>query len=66
MLLLTLAVLVHQWLKPDLQKMLSAIEKKMEQNQDGRQSSLGLLETMTALQTKLHDVTLVCDDSLTI
>ena len=38
----------------------------MEQNESERQCSLGLLQTMTALQPKFHDVTLVCDDSLTI
>ena len=38
----------------------------MEQNENGRQSSLGLLQKMTALQPQFHDVTLVCDDILTI
>ena len=66
MLLPTLAVLVQPWLKPELQKMLCIIQKKMEQNEDGRYSYPRLLQTMTALQPKFHGVTLACDDSLTI
>ena len=38
----------------------------MEQNENGRQSSLGLLQTMTVLQPKFNNVTLACDDCLTI
>ena len=34
MLLPTLAVLVQPWLKPELQKMLCIIQKKMEHNED--------------------------------
>ena len=66
MLLPTLAVLVQPWLKPELQKMLCIIQKKMEQNEDGRYSYPRLLQTMTAFQPKFHGVTLACDDSLTI
>ena len=39
---------------------------KMEQNENGKQSPLGLLQTMTALQPKFNNITLACDDSLTI
>ena len=46
--------------------MICIVQKKMEQNENGRQSSLGLLQTMTALQPQFHDVTLACDDILTI
>ena len=66
MLLPTLAVLVQPWLKPELQKMLCIIQKKMEQNEDGRYSYPRLLQTMTAFRPKFHGVTLACDDSLTI
>ena len=66
MLLQTLAVLVQPWLKTELQKMLCIIQKKMEQNEDGRYSYPRLLQTMTAFQPKFHGVTLACDDSLTI
>ena len=38
----------------------------MEQNDNGRQSFLGLLQTMTGLQPKFHYVSLACNDSLTI
>ena len=38
----------------------------MEENENGRQSSLGLLQTMTALKPQFHDITLACDNSLTI
>ena len=38
----------------------------MEENEFGRQSSLGLLQTMTALLSKFHYVTLACDDIMTI
>ena len=38
----------------------------MEQNENGRKSSLGLLQTITALLSKFNNVTLVCDDSLTL
>ena len=55
----TLAFLVRLWLKPELQMMPCIIQKKMEQNENERQCSLGLLQTMTALQPKFHDVTLV-------
>ena len=44
--------------------MLCIIQKKMEQNEEGRLSSPRLLQT--ALQPKFHDVALACDDSLTI
>ena len=37
----------------------------MKENENVRQSSLGLLQTMTALQPQFHDITLACDDSLT-
>ena len=66
MLLPTLAVLVLPCWKPELQKVLCIIQKKMEQNEDGRQIFLGLFQKMTALQTKFYDVTLPCDDILTI
>ena len=47
--------------------MLILEEKKgWDENEDGRQISLGLLQTMTALQPQFHDVTLACDDILTI
>ena len=62
----TLVILVQPWLKPELNKMLGIIQKKMEQNENGRQNSLGLLQTMTALLRKFNNVTLVCDDSVTI
>ena len=38
----------------------------MEENTNGRQSSLGLLQTMTALQPQFHEITQEFDDSLTI
>ena len=38
----------------------------MEQNENGRLSSLGLLKTMTALHPKFHYVSMACDDRLTI
>ena len=66
MLLPTLAVLIQPWLKPELQKILCIIQKKMEQNEDGRYRYPRLLQTMTAFQPKFHGVTLACDDSLTI
>ena len=66
MLLPTLAVLVLPWLKPELQKMPCIIQKKMEQNENGRQSSLGLVQKITAHRPKFHYVTLASDDSLTI
>ena len=62
----TVAVLVQPWLKPELQKMPCVIQKKMEQNENGRQSYLGLFLTMTALQPKFHYVTLACVDRLNI
>ena len=46
--------------------MICIVQKKMEHNENGRQSSLGLLQTLTALQPQFHDVTLACDDILTI
>ena len=46
--------------------MLGIIQKKIEPNENWRKSSLGLLQTMTALLPKFKNVTLVCDDSLTI
>ena len=38
----------------------------MEQNENGRKGSLGFLQTMTALLPKFNNLTLVCDDSLSI
>ena len=38
----------------------------MEHNLNGRQSSPGMLQTMTAIQPQFHDVTLACDDSRTM
>ena len=38
----------------------------MEKNKNGRQSSLQLLQIRTALQPQFHDITLACDDFLTI
>ena len=38
----------------------------MEQNQNQRQSSIGLLQTMTAFQPQFRDVILEFDDSRTI
>ena len=46
--------------------MLGIFQRKMEQNENGRRSSLGLLQTMTALLPKFNNATLICDDSLTI
>ena len=66
MLLPRLAVLVQPWLKPEVKQMLCIIQKKMEQKENGRQSSVGLLQTITALHPKFHDITLACDDSLSI
>ena len=37
----------------------------MKQNENGRQSSQGLLQTMTALQPKFHIVTMECDEIMT-
>ena len=48
------------------ENMLGIIQKKMKPNENWRKSSLGLLQTMTALLPKLKNVTLVCDDSLNI
>ena len=39
---------------------------KIEKNKNGRQSFLGLLQAVTALQPQFNDITLACDDSLTI
>ena len=38
----------------------------MEQNENESQSSLGLLETMPALQPKFQNVIVACDDTLII
>ena len=38
----------------------------MEENKNGRLSSLALYQTMTALQPQFHNITLASDDSLTI
>ena len=65
MLLPTLVVLIRPWLKPEFKNMLDIIKKKMGENENGRTSSLGLLHTVTALQPKFQNVTLLCDDSLT-
>ena len=66
MLLPKLVVLVRPGLKPKLKKMLSIIQKKMEQNENRSKSCLGLLQTKTTLLPKFNNFTLVCDDSLTI
>ena len=61
-----LVVLVWPRLKQELKKMLGIIQKKMKQKKNGRNSSLGLPKTMTALLPKFNNVTLVSDDSMPI
>ena len=61
-----LAVSVQPWLKQELQKMLCIIQNKIKQNENGRQSFLDCSRQWRALQLKFHNVTLVCDNSLTI
>ena len=46
--------------------MLGIIKKKMEQKENEGKSLLELIQTMTVLLPKLKNVTLVCEDSLTI
>ena len=43
--------------------MVCKIQGKVEQKQNGRQSYLGMLLTMTVLKPQIHNVTLACDDS---
>ena len=57
--------LSHTPVEARADKRLLIIQKKKEQNEYERQISLGLLQTMTALQPKFNNVTLVCNDSLT-
>ena len=53
-------------MKKHFYEVLLYTSEEMEEKKNGRQSSLGLLQTMTALQLQFHNITLACDDSLTM